>query len=87
MTTPLERKLLEVIESWNLPLPGELQPDTPLIESGVFDSLALFNLVLWVEEQVGAPIDASSLDPVREWNCVRDILAFVERLRLGNHPR
>ena len=48
-----------------------------LFESGLLDSLALFNLVLWIEERTGAPIDPTSFDLAQEWASVRDIVAFV----------
>ena len=49
----------------------------PLIESGRLDSLGLFNLVLWIEERTGMPIDPTAFDVAREWASVRDIVAFV----------
>jgi acyl carrier protein len=49
----------------------------PLFEHGLLDSLALFNLVLWIEERTGAAIDPTELDVAQEWGSVRDIVAFV----------
>jgi acyl carrier protein len=49
----------------------------PLIESGRLDSLALFNLVLWIEERTGVPIDPTSFDVAQRWATVRDIVAFI----------
>jgi acyl carrier protein len=60
---------------------GGINADTPLIESGQFDSLALFNLVVWIEQQIGATIDPTSVDVAAEWNSVNDILSFIERQR------
>ena len=74
-------ELLALIESWNLKLDGDLNADTPLIASGLFDSLALFNLVFWIEQQVGSPIDPTALDLATEWDTVNDILRFIERQR------
>jgi acyl carrier protein len=48
-----------------------------LFETGLLDSLALFNLVLWIEERTGAPIDPTSFDLAQEWASVREILAFL----------
>lgn len=79
----LQQELLRLIESWDLKLGGELTPDTPLIRSGLFDSLALFNLVQWIERQIGAPVDPTTLDLVEEWDSVKDIVQFVELHRLG----
>ena len=49
----------------------------PLFDSGRLDSLALFNLVLWIEERTGAAIDPTAFDLAQEWASVRDILAFL----------
>lgn len=51
----------------------------PLVSSGLFDSLALFLIVEWIEEETGGPVDPSSFDLVEEWDTVPRILAFVER--------
>ena len=80
-----QEDLLALIRSWDVKLDGELGPDTPLIRSGLFDSLALFNLVLWIEQQIGAPIDPTALDLAEEWDTVRDVLRFIDRHR-GSTP-
>lgn len=77
----LERELIEAIEAWSPSLAGRIQPETPLFQSGQLDSLALFNLVLWVEDRVGEPVDAGSLDPVREWSTVSAILRYIQQRR------
>ena len=56
---------------------GDAEDTEPLIESGRLDSLALFNLVLWIEERTGVPIDPTAFDLAQEWASVRDIVAFV----------
>jgi acyl carrier protein len=48
-----------------------------LLESGRLDSLALFNLVCWVEERTGVPVDPTQFDLMREWSSVRGILTFM----------
>ena len=77
----LRDQLLERIRSWNLEIEGPLRDDTALITSGIFDSQALFNLMLWIEEQIGRPIDPASLDLVGEWNTIGDVVGFIERMR------
>ena len=42
--------LIALIESWDLHMDGPLDANTPLIASGLFDSLALFNLLVWNEQ-------------------------------------
>jgi acyl carrier protein len=52
-----------------------------LICSGRLDSLALFNLTIWVEQESGRPFDVTTLDLAREWDTLSGIVAFVEELR------
>jgi acyl carrier protein len=77
----LRDELLALIGSWDVPLETELAHDTPLIGSGVFDSMALFNLLHWVEERVGAPVDPTAFDLVAEWDTVDLVVRFVEARR------
>jgi acyl carrier protein len=77
----LRDQLLDVLGRWDLALDEALRDDTPLITSGLLDSLALFNLAAWVEEQCGGAIDPATFDVVREWNTIADVVAFVERRR------
>ena len=79
----LRDRLVALIRSWNLELNEDLRDDTPLITSGVFDSTALFNLVLWVEQQIGSTIDPTSFDLIEEWNTIADVVSFIERKRLN----
>jgi acyl carrier protein len=55
--------------------------ETPLISSGLLDSLALFHLVDWIERETGVPVDPGSFDFVREWDTVPGILNYVENRR------
>jgi acyl carrier protein len=73
----LRDELLEFLAEQGVDLSGDAGDATPLFESGRLDSLALFNLVLWAEERIDAPIDPTAADLVREWATVRDILVFV----------
>ena len=59
----------------------EPKNDTSLIRSGLLDSLALFNLALWVEREAGRPFDVTTLDLSREWDTVAGIVGFVETLK------
>ncbi len=78
-THDLRAELLSLIATWHAKFPGPLDDDTCLISSGAFDSLALVNLILWVEEKTGSCIDPASVDLVQEWDSVRLILQFLER--------
>jgi acyl carrier protein len=73
----LRDELVEFLVEQRVGVPRDLDDATSLIESGLLDSLALFNLTFWIEERVGVPLDPTSIDVAREWNSVRDILAFL----------
>jgi acyl carrier protein len=73
----LRGQLLAFLEGLNLERVGRLTDETSLIRSGLFDSMALFRLVEWIERQIGAPVDPSSIDLLREWDTVPGILAFI----------
>jgi acyl carrier protein len=75
--------LIALIEGSRVELPEPLCDDTSLIRSGLLDSLALFNLVLWIETQIGAPVNPAALDLSREWDTPADILRYIERERRG----
>jgi len=72
-------EVYSLFESWGLDLPEDLNDHTPLFESGLFDSLALFNLASWIENQVGHAVDPAQFDLRREWATVDDIVHFIER--------
>ena len=56
-----------------------LADDTPLITSGLVESLTLLNVALWVETKVGSQVEITSFDLAAEWDSVSDILTFIER--------
>jgi acyl carrier protein len=58
-----------------------LLPDTALIESGLLDSQALFQLSLWIEDQLGAPLTLETLEIARDWNTPTEVARFIERAR------
>ncbi len=77
----LRDELVALVRSWDVDLGEELRDDTSLIKSGLFDSLALWNLVLWVEKSIGSPLDPSSFDLAEEWDTVADLVRFVDKRR------
>lgn len=78
----LRDQLVAAIHGWDVGLAGDLGDDVSLIRSGILDSVALFNLVLWVERQIGRPVDPTSFDLVNEWDTVDGVLRFIEQRRL-----
>ena len=65
-------------------LPGEspanLRDDTPLRTSGVLDSLATLALISFIEQEYGIEVEAHETD-IDNFDCIRDMVAFVERKR------
>ena len=62
-------------------LSGQHRSAKDLATSGLFDSSALFNLVLWVEEKIGTPVDPTTFDLVKEWDTVTDVVSFIGKNR------
>ena len=67
-------------------LPGEsrenLRDDTPLLTSGILDSLAGLGLASFVEKQFGIELDVDDTS-VERFNRIEDIAASVARKREG----
>jgi len=76
----LRDELLALIDGWGLDLPSDLDDHSPLIASGLLDSLALFNLILWIETKIGHSIDPTTVDVAREWASIADILQYIHRI-------
>ena len=60
--------------------PDQLQPDTPLITTGILDSIATLKLVSYLEEQFGIQLDAHEAG-VDYLNTITDITRLVESKR------
>jgi acyl carrier protein len=73
--------LIVLVEGWNLSLPAKWDGETSLVRSGILDSLALYRLILWIEEQIGKPVDPTKFDLAEELDTIGDIVHFVEKNR------
>ena len=58
-----------------------LGDEEPLISSGRLDSLALFNLAVWIEQEIGEPVAISDVVLPEGWDSVSRILHFIEERR------
>jgi len=56
----------------------ELNDNTSLIKSGLFDSLALLELSILIEKEIGSQIDLTSIDIREDWDSITNILNFIE---------
>lgn len=75
----LHDELIRSIAEWNPALDGAVRRDTALLSSGKLDSLGLFQLLLWMEQKLGRPIDATAIDMAAEWDTVDAMVAWLER--------
>jgi len=57
-----------------------LTPETSLVETGLLDSVALMNLIAYVEDRTGVRIPDADVTP-QNFNTVASIELLVERLR------
>jgi acyl carrier protein len=80
----LRQELRSAIADWDQSGGGGVGDDTPLISSGRLDSFNLLRLVLWIEGEIGQPVDATSIDLAAEWDTVDQIVEFVARHRAAN---
>ena len=81
-----ENELVASVLNWikEHKLPGnrqrvEITEDIDLITDGLLDSMGLVDLLLFVEEQTGRPIDLKSVEPADIW-----VVKNLSRIALGN---
>ena len=75
----LHEELLSAFATWSPSLAHDVARETPLLTSGRLDSVALFQLLLWIEGKIGRPIDVTAVDMPAQWNTVDMIVSYVER--------
>lgn len=56
-----------------------LDTNAPLITSELIDSLTLFELATWIEEELGQPLDFTQVALPGEWDTLDQIIAFIEQ--------
>ena len=72
-------ELKKALAGWSPSLGDGVAHDTPLLTSGRLDSVALFQLLLWIEKKVGHSIEVTAIDMQAEWDTMDSIIAFIER--------
>jgi len=73
--------VIAFLETTSAQFPAPIAADTVIIESGLLDSQALFQLSLWIEDQIGAPLSLESLDIAADWNTPEAVARFIARAR------
>jgi acyl carrier protein len=85
MSEQLRKKLMDFIDartrSSGKSIPDNFNDDTPLITSGLIESLHLLELALLLEEEVGSSFDLTILNFTVEWDTINGIVNFVESNR------
>jgi acyl carrier protein len=76
-------RLLAFIRKADVQIEGEVSTDLSLLKSGIFDSIALFRLVEWIQDEIGAPVDLSEVELPDDWDTVDDIVRFIDSRRAG----
>jgi len=63
-----EAEVRQALRDWVLKTSGKIKPDeltdeTPIIEQRIISSLQIMDLILFLEQQTGQPIDVTQLKP------------------------
>ena len=77
----LRNKLLDFLQTLDLDLDEALSDEAPLVGSGLLDSLALLRLAMWIEGEIGHPLDPDAFDLHEEWKTVEKVLDYIQRHR------
>lgn len=80
----LRARLRAELASWGVRLDPDAPDESPLIGSGALDSLALFRLALWIEQELGRPVDPGAFDIATEWDSVSRVVSFVRARRAAD---
>ena len=62
-------------------VPPDFSEDTPIISSGLLESLHLLELAVLLEKEIGSPLNLTALNIDKEWDSINAISNFVERSR------
>jgi acyl carrier protein len=81
MSDQLRVKLVDFIDSKvkssGKTIPDNFDDDSPLITSGLLESLYLLEMALLIEEEIGTSLDLTILDFTKEWNTINSIIEYV----------
>lgn len=75
------RRVVAFINGPSCEVETKVSADSSLIRSGLMDSLALFQLTLWIEAEVGAPLNLDEIEIGEAWDTPADIARFIETTR------
>lgn len=73
----LRENLRAALSEWGVDDATLADDEASLIRSGALDSVALFNLSMWIEQQLGRPVDPGTVEVAQAWDSVSAVVAFV----------
>ncbi len=76
---PIEAELIDYLEK-DPRVERAVEEETELIESGVLDSLAILDLVVFVEQRFGVELTADEITP-GNFGSIAALAALIERRR------
>ena len=84
MSSPIAERISEYLLAEFLPGedPAELTQQTPLVTTGVLDSIATLRMVAFLEKEFGVRIEAHEAD-AENLNTIADMVRLVESKRAG----
>jgi len=82
-----EAEVRQALRDWVLKTSGKIKPDeltdeTPIIEQRIISSLQIMDLILFLEQQTGQPIDVTQLKP----GVFRNISVIYRNFFQGDTP-
>jgi len=77
----LRTRLLDFLRDLDLDSEDAISDETPLVGSGLLDSLGLVRLATWIEGEIGHPVDPDGFDLQEEWKTVGGVLDHIRRNR------
>ena len=73
-----EAELIRYLEKITIDSSASFTADTEIFGSGAFDSLALVQIVEWVESKTKSRMNSAEVDFRAEWATIGRIAAFVD---------
>ena len=81
LDTALRQRFADFYQTLGLNQDDEPNNDTLLVGSGLLDSLGLLQLAMWIQKEIGQPIDPEAFDLREEWQTVGTVLTFIHKHR------
>jgi acyl carrier protein len=72
------QEIVEFIGTLNPAAKTGVDPDANLMETEIVDSVAMMNIIVWLEEHFGLSIDPDDLTP-ENFGSINAIVAYLER--------